>query len=165
MSEHTAHCSSSTISSLTPMTRDEAASLVRQMLRAYPVLNLHDPQGYLATLIALLMQYPLWAGQAATTAARRASEFPPSEAVLYPLLEEQVRTLRSVARIEQQRAQQLRQIEGPREERLTGEELRERHGAGWGLHPDERKSPFRPLDELCREAGVDPASLPDRSAA
>ena len=52
---------------LTPMTKAEAAKLLKQMLGSYPSLNLHDPESYMASIISLFCSYPLWAGERAVS--------------------------------------------------------------------------------------------------
>lgn len=53
-----------------PMTRDQAAMLVKRLMGAYPSLSLHDPQVYIAELVAVFTQYALEVGERAIEQAK-----------------------------------------------------------------------------------------------
>ncbi len=70
------------------------------MLGSYPSLSLHDPETFMAGMVALLLGYPAWAGQGAVKRAVCSDECkfsPPTQAVLRPLLEDEVRVHRYAA--------------------------------------------------------------------
>ena len=65
---------------LTKMTREQAEQLVDRLLAGFPQLNLRDPDGYVAALVQVLMQYPSWAGeQAVLHRVCENPDFPPSD--------------------------------------------------------------------------------------
>jgi hypothetical protein len=64
---------------LSPMPREKAEMLARRLTGAYPSLKLHDPEIFVAELIASLLRYPAWVGEQAIEQAKRASpQFVPS---------------------------------------------------------------------------------------
>lgn len=70
---------------------------MRQMLGSYPSLSLHDPETYMAGMVRLLLGYPGWAGDGAVKRAIGSDECkfsPPTQGVLRPLLEDEVRVHR-----------------------------------------------------------------------
>lgn len=72
--------------------------LVRRLLGSYPTTNLHDPEIYMAELLALFLRYPLWAGEQGIHEAKRESpKFIPSvpevEKACEALVKSQRRTL------------------------------------------------------------------------
>ena len=92
--------SSSNTSLLKPMTRDGAAKLVDQMSGSYPSLNLYDPEVFIDGMVSLLTGYPHWAGQGAVKKAVGSTEckfIPPTQGILKPLLEAEVRVHRYAA--------------------------------------------------------------------
>lgn len=58
---------------VTPMSRDQAAILVKRMMGSYPSLSLHDPQVYIAELVTVLTQYSLEIGERAIDKAKQES--------------------------------------------------------------------------------------------
>ena len=145
---------------LMPMTRAEAVLLVGRMLGSYPSVNLHDPEIYVANITRLLLIYPLWAGEKAIDYVKRASKFVPTEADLYPALEDQVRVHRKAAEWEAgARANAMarsRQLTGPVVEKETYAQLQARYGENWGItNPDrvKRAAAFRDLNGLRVEFG------------
>lgn len=58
---------------LKPMTRDTAALLTTRLLGSYPSLNLHDPETFMAELVAVFVKYPQWVGEQAVVDAKRES--------------------------------------------------------------------------------------------
>ncbi len=162
--------SSVTTLTLTPMTKREAAALLKRMLGSYPSLNLHDPETSMATITSLFASYPLWAAESAAAAAVMESKFaPPSLGVLKPLLEDRVRTHRYAADWERNARQQLAdlsllQIEGPK--KLTYDELKAKYGDGksWGLGDKAREPSLAQYREnLLFEIGQERFdAIPDR---
>jgi hypothetical protein len=101
---------------LTPMTKAEAATLVDRMLGSYPSLSLHDPETYIGMMCVLLCGYPLWAGESAVTraiASKDAKYTPPTQAVIKPILEDEVRVHRYAADWHAGAEQQLLALAAP----------------------------------------------------
>jgi len=61
------------------------------------VLNLANPEYYIAEIAVLLAGYPQWAGEAALEAIKDILKYPTTRAELKPLLEDQVRYARTSA--------------------------------------------------------------------
>lgn len=77
---------------------------MKQMLGSYPSLNLHDPETFMTGMVLLLMGYPLWAGTGAVKRAIGSDECkfsPPTQGIMRPLLEAEVRVHRYAAEWEQ----------------------------------------------------------------
>lgn len=139
--------------SLTAMTLDEAKALVRRYLGSFPSLNLHDPEIYIADLCALLCGYPLWAGEKAIEKVKELSEWPATRAKIKPLLDDHVRLPKFAEEWDRNARLQIADtealaIEGPKEQRLSYDELRAKYdgpnGEKWGIsNPDYRPQKTR----------------------
>lgn len=94
---------------LDPMTRGDATKLVRRLLAGFPSLSAHDPEGYLAAMVQVMAEYPLWAGQRAVLKVDEAEncQFPPTDRTLRKWLEDAVRPYRFAAQWEAQTRKQL----------------------------------------------------------
>lgn len=66
-----------------PIGPKAAASLVRRMLAGYPRLDVHDPEGYIATLAAELAQMPAEIAAAVVDEVTRECRFLPTRADLH----------------------------------------------------------------------------------
>lgn len=64
------------------MTAEKAAKLVRQMLACYHSFAPHDPRGYIANLVEVLCDYPVYIGTIAVEVVSDTCKFPPSRAEL-----------------------------------------------------------------------------------
>ncbi len=60
-----------------PMTPQQAAGLVGQLLGSYPSLTIHDPETYLARMTTLLCRYSLWVGERAINDVINTSKYIP----------------------------------------------------------------------------------------
>lgn len=77
---------------LSPMDRQTAAKLVRRLLAGYPSLNAHDPEGYIAALVQVMADYPMWAGEMSILKVDAGnSKFPPTDRELRSWLNESIR--------------------------------------------------------------------------
>ncbi len=78
---------------LTPMDRATATKLVRRLLAGYPVLNAHDPEGYMAAMVQVMGEYPAWAGQQAVLRVDKDGDarFIPSDKQLRMWLDDAIR--------------------------------------------------------------------------
>lgn len=76
------HSKSSALSQtvLTPMSSEQAANLVKQLLGCYPSLSLHNPEVYITAMTALLSGFSLWVGQRAIAEVSKTAKFVPSVA-------------------------------------------------------------------------------------
>mgnify|MGYP001608434066 FL=1 len=92
---------------MVPMSRQDAATLVKKLLRSYASLNLHDPEGYIAEVVTLLSGYPLWAGESVIEEVRKTSKFIPNISDIHPKLETAVKPFRYAAEWEAQSKRQL----------------------------------------------------------
>jgi len=113
---------------LAPMSREDAAKLVRRLLAGYPTINPHDPEGYIAALVQVMAEYPKWAGDRSITAVdREKSDFPPSDRKLRTWLDEAVRPWRYAADWDARSQQQVKErkaIEPPKTSEAQPEEAR-----------------------------------------
>lgn len=101
---------------LKPMSKLEAAELVDRLLRNYPNLNAHDPQGYITALGEIMLAFPKWAGERAIVRmAEESPDFPPPGPRLRLTLKEIVSPWRFVAEWDARTREQFRK----REERET----------------------------------------------
>lgn len=153
---HTA--SSVTSWTLVPMTRDEAGTLVKRLLGSYPVLNAHDPETYIANLVALFAGYPLWAGEQALGPIKSAApEWPPAEGKARQILEDQVRTRRYSAEFERDATKQLEDRRNGRISRPTYDELKAMYGPNWGIGQDRKRGgfPALTLDQVREKYGAE----------
>lgn len=83
---------------LSPIDRGTAAKLVRRLLAGYPSLNAHDPEGYIAALVQVMAEYPIWAGEMAILKVDSANAaFPPTDRQLRSWLNDSVRPWRYAA--------------------------------------------------------------------
>src|SRR5260221_11642361 len=83
---------SKSMPNLDPMSRQEATKLVTRLLAGFPNLSSHDPQGYIAALVQVMSEYPLWAGnQAILKVDAEDTQFPPSDRTLRKWLDDAVR--------------------------------------------------------------------------
>src|SRR6266446_5731093 len=65
--------------SLDPMSLEQATKLTRRLLAGYPNLAAHDPEGYFAAMIAVMVEYPEWAGQRAIVKVdEENTDYPPT---------------------------------------------------------------------------------------
>jgi len=144
--------------SLEPMSLDQAKALVRRYLGSFPSLNLHDPEIYITDLCTLLCGYPLWAGEKAIAKVKETIKFPTTHAEIKPLLDEHVRLPKYAAEWERNARAQLEEterlaIEGPKQRRLTYDELRAKYdgpnGEPWGI-VDTSRPPTRSREQ-CRQ--------------
>lgn len=111
------------------------------MLGSYPSAGATDPEVYVASLISLLLGYPLWAGQRAIEKTLDTSKFLPTRADLKPILEDEVRVHRYAAeweanaqRLANTRAREVPKIAAPPPTpRPTYGELKAKHGENWGI--------------------------------
>lgn len=55
---------------VTPMNRDQAAMLVKRLMGAYPSISLHDPEVYIAELVAVFTQYAIEVAERAIEQAK-----------------------------------------------------------------------------------------------
>lgn len=128
---------------LTPMSRAEAAALVDRLLGSYPSASLADPEIYITAVISLLAAYPLWAGERAVRKVVETLKFVPTIAEVKPILEETVRVRRYAAEWEHEAglllASRTKLLEGPREQRMTYDELKAKYGPNWGIGGAEAK--------------------------
>lgn len=77
---------------LSPMDRQTAAKLVRRLLAGYPSLNAHDPEGYIAALVQVMSDYPIWAGEMSILKVDADNaKFPPTDRLLRSWLNESIR--------------------------------------------------------------------------
>jgi len=120
-----------------PMSRDQAYSIVQHLLQCFPVVNLTNPDVYMAEVCALFAGYPWWAGLAVLDAAKFAFKFPPALAELRPLLEDQVRYVRHAAEFRKGNWDAL--LTQPREKRPTYDELKAKYGENWGIDQGTKK--------------------------
>lgn len=147
MNERSRHSEVSRLS-LNPMTKQEAAKLIRRYLGSFPSLNLHDPEVYVADLCTLLCNYPLWVGEKAIQKVKETIKFPTTQAELKPLLDDHVRLPKYQQEWDRNARLQIADtealaIEGPKVKRMTYEELRAKHdgpnGEPWGIsNPDHK---------------------------
>jgi hypothetical protein len=141
---------------------------VKRLLGSYPVLNAHDPETYIANLVALFTGYPLWAGERALGPIKSAApEWPPAEGKARKILEEQVSAHRFAAEFQRGAREHLHaRLEGPKPEpRPTYEELKAKYGPNWGItNPDKKIGgfPHVTLDQVREKYGADKVdSVPD----
>lgn len=129
---------------LTPMTKEEAAKLLKRLLASYPTLNLHDPKGYMANLTSLLTAYPLWVGERALPQIKTAApEWPPAEGKVRRILEDVVRYQRYAAEWKEDAAHMIEDRREPRQKE-SYEELKAKYGPNWGItNPDTPRPPSR----------------------
>lgn len=141
--------------------------MVNRLLGSYPSLNLHDPEVYIANLVTLLLDYPRWAGEKAIIKVKRETKFLPTEAELYPALEDQVAVHRRARAWEQNASAMLDErklLAGPVVPRLTYDELKAKYGENWGItNPDKTNVPqwWKTRGELRQEFGEAFDALPD----
>jgi hypothetical protein len=77
--------------------------LVRRLLGSYPTTNLHDPEIYMAELLAMFLRYPLWAGERGIHEAKRESpKFIPSVPTIELACEKLVKSQRQTLTYAQQ---------------------------------------------------------------
>lgn len=133
--------------------------MVKRLLGSYPSLNLHDPETYMANLVTLLTGYPLWAGERAVGTVRRQTRFPPTEAELYPALEDQVKVHRYAENWHRDAEVMVaeRLLPAPTRVKETYEQLKARYGPTFGISQAEAGRPrhWKTLDELRAEYGAD----------
>lgn len=68
-----------------------ATKLTRRLLAGYPNLAAHDPEGYIAAMIAVMAEYPEWAGQRLIIKVDEENvEFPPPVPKLRKWLDEAI---------------------------------------------------------------------------
>ena len=152
--------SSANMRTLTEMTNGEAALLVKRLLGSYPSLNLHDPKTYIANLTALLIKYPLWAGERAVETVKAASEFVPTEKALRDALESNVAYTRYGAQWDRG-AQETVQGRLSAPPRPTYDELRSKHGENWGIAQETKPPAFASLEQLRERFGSKLDDVPD----
>lgn len=151
--------------SLSPMSRQEAAKMIRRYLGSFPSLNLHDPEVYVADLCTLLCNYPMWAGEQAIQKVKETIKFPTTHAEIKPLLDDYVRLPKYQQEWDKNARLQIADtealaIEGPAVKRMSYEDLRAKYdgpnGEPWGLsNPDQQKqkSTKQIRDELIARIG------------
>lgn len=92
---------------LIPMSRAQAAELVKRLLRSYASLPLHDPEGYVAEIVTLLTGYPLWAGESVIDDVRHTAKYLPNISDIHPKLEAAIRPLKYAVEWDAQSQRQL----------------------------------------------------------
>jgi hypothetical protein len=118
------------------MTKDEAARLVDRMLGSYPSVNLYDPEVFIAGMVVLLKGYPHWAGESAVRKAIGSDECkfsPPTQGILRPLLEAEVKVYRYAEEWNQRAESSLLALAAPRREteeerKAASESILKKHG-------------------------------------
>lgn len=142
------------------------------LLGSYPSPNLQDPEIYMASVVSLLVGYPLWAGEAGVKKVTRTCKFVPCIAEIVPVLDEEVRVARRIQDMEYSAKRQLEAREAPRIEgppkppKPTYEELKARYGPTWGIEDPSRKAREmtreQALTKLRAEFGDLVDTIPDR---
>jgi len=81
---------------------------VRRLLAGYPNLGAHDPEGYIAALVAVMVEYPAWAGQRTILKVdEENTDFPPTDKRLRKWLDDAVRPYRFAEEWNARTAEQL----------------------------------------------------------
>lgn len=97
---------------LKPMSELEAAELVDRLLRNYPNLNAHDPEGYIAALGEIMLVFPRWAGERAIVRmAEETPDFAPTGPRLRATLADIVRPYRYAVDWDARARRQMRERE------------------------------------------------------
>jgi hypothetical protein len=143
---------------LEPMTKPEAMTLLNRILGSYPSQPISEVLA--AEMMALLLEYPAWAGEQAVRAHLRSKKWLPKISQLAKALEEQVRVARDAAAWDAATrvSDAARLAAPPKPPRPTYDELKAHYGPNWGIvNPDKtaKRQPTKQeaLDRLYAEFG------------
>lgn len=154
-----------------PMGYEIAKSLTNQLLCCYPSPNLHDAEGWIATLIELLAQYSWLVAEPVIVRISRTSRFIPSIAEIAQPLDEALKAARreywDKHDQEQRAAREAQRMleaivnpepppppEPPKPPRPTLEELHAKYGPTWGIDQHDGGKRYATFARMTKEQAL-----------
>lgn len=110
----------------------------RILFSAYRSDQYADPEGFMASLGAVLEQYPSDVVIYITdprTGVQRGKVFPPTIAEIVAAADARIADIRRREKFEKWGQQNISMLEAPRHKRPSMAELKEKYGENWGINP------------------------------